>query len=154
MVIRVTNVARRPDTSQESSVTTPFRVFEELFNDWFSRASDRSRTEAWRPAVDILEEGGNLILRVEVPGVTEKDIELKLEGQLLSVSGEKNLESESESANFYRMESYSGKFSRSFTLPDTVDTDKISANYRNGILAITVPQKPEVRPREIPVSTN
>lgn len=153
MVIRVTNVARRPDATRESSVTTPFRVFEELFNDWFSRAADQSRSEAWRPAVDIMEKGGYLILRVEVPGVTEKDMELKLEGQLLSVSGEKKLESENESANFYRMESACGKFSRSFTLPDTVDTDKISASYRNGILTINVPQKPEVRPREIPVST-
>jgi HSP20 family protein len=152
MVIRVTNVARRPDTTQESSVATPFRVFEELFNDWFSRAADQSRAEPWRPAVDILEKGGNLILRAEVPGVSEKDIELKLEGQLLSVSGEKKLEPESESADFYRVESRSGKFSRSFRLPDTVDADKISATYRNGILSVTVPQKPEVRSREIHVS--
>lgn len=153
MAIRVTSEERKPAVAQQPAVASPFRLFEELFNDWFTRASEFGRTEGFRPAVDVLEKQGNLILRIEVPGVSEKDLELKLEGQVLSVSGEKKMEPEYESSSYYRVESCCGRFSRSFTLPDTVDTDRISADYKNGILTITLPQKPEARPRQIPVST-
>jgi HSP20 family protein len=114
-----------------------------------SKASDR-----WLPAVDILEKEGNLFLRVEVPGINEKDIDLKLEGNILTLKGEKKLQNEKDRGNFHRMESFYGTFSRSFTLPDSVDRDQIKAEFKNGILMITVPQKPEVRPREIPVSAS
>jgi HSP20 family protein len=129
-------------------------LFEEFANDPFfstvARTSDR-----WLPAVDILEKEGNLILRAEVPGVSEKDIDLKLEGSILTLKGEKKLEHEEERNNYHyhRMENFYGSFTRSFTLPDSVDRDHIKADYKNGILTVTIPQKPEVRPREIPVST-
>lgn len=104
------------------------------------------------PAVDILEKNGEMILRCEIPGVTEKDIDLKLEGNVLALKGEKKLEHEEDRDNYHRVESFYGTFSRSFALPDTVDTDKIKADYKNGVLTVTIPQKPEVRPREIPVT--
>lgn len=126
-------------------------LFDEFLNDlpFFSgaRGSDK-----WLPAVDILEKDGNLILHAEVPGMNEKDIELKLEGNVLTLKGEKKLQNEEDRGNYHRMESYYGSFTRSFTLPDTVDRDNIKADYKSGVLTVTIPQKPEVRPREIPVS--
>ena len=104
------------------------------------------------PSVDILEKDGNLILRAELPGMTEKQIELKLEGNTLIIKGERKMENEDEKSNYHRIESFYGSFTRSFRLPDTVDFDKINADYKNGVLTVTIPQKPEVRPREIPVS--
>lgn len=127
--------------------------FEEFFNDFPMISSAAKSGDRWLPAVDILEKDGSLILRAEVPGVNEKDIDLKLEGNVLTLKGEKKLEREEERNNFHRMESYYGSFSRSFTLPDSVDRDHIKADYKNGILVVTIPQKPEVQPREIPVGT-
>jgi HSP20 family protein len=152
MVIRVTQSSRRPERAQESTATTPSRLFEDLFNDWYSRALGQERAEAWRPPVDILEKEGSLLLRVELPGVDEKEIEVKSEGRMLTVKGVKKAEEESERCSYFRVETPTGTFNRSFTLPDTVDTEKISASYKNGILTVTIPQRAEVRPREIPVS--
>jgi HSP20 family protein len=126
-------------------------LFDEFFNDLPIFSSTRG-SDRWLPAVDILEKDGNLILRAEVPGLSEKDIELKLEGNILTLKGEKKLEHEEDRGNYHRLESYYGSFSRSFTLPDTVDRDSIKADCKSGVLTVTIPQKPEVRPREIPVS--
>ena len=129
---------------------SPF--FEDFFND-FPFSGTSAKAEKWLPSVDILEKDGNLLLRAEVPGINEKDIDLKLEGNVLTLKGEKKLEHEEDRNNYHRIESFYGTFTRSFTLPDTVDRDHIKADYKNGILTVTIPQKPEVRPREIPVST-
>jgi HSP20 family protein len=126
-------------------------LFEEFFNDPFRSPLSRSN-DRWLPAVDILEKEGNLILRAEIPGVEEKDIDLKLEGNVLTLKGEKKLQNEQERNDFRRMESFYGSFTRSFTLPETVDREHIKAEFKNGILIITVPQKPEVKPRDIPVN--
>jgi HSP20 family protein len=129
-------------------------LFDDFFSDFpFTSFSQNRSGERWLPSVDIMEKAGNLILRAEVPGVDEKDIDLKLEGNVLTLKGEKKQKLEENSNNYHRMESFYGTFSRSFTLPDSVDRDQIKADYKNGILEITIPQKPEVRPREIPVST-
>ena len=84
--------------------------------------------------------------------MTEKQIDLKLEGNTLTLKGERKMENEDKKSNYHRVESFYGTFTRSFRLPDTVDYEKISAEYKNGVLTVTLPQKPEVRPREIPVS--
>ena len=127
-------------------------LFDEFFHDLPFSAGARGG-DRWLPAVDILEKEGNLVLRAEVPGMNEKDIDLKLEGNVLTLKGEKKLEHEEDRNRYHRMESFYGSFTRSFTLPDSVDRDHINAEYKNGILTVTIPQKPEVRPREIPVST-
>ena len=130
------------------------RLFEEFFNDFPFAGSFPDTRESWNPAVDILEKDGDLILRAELPGMTEKQIELKLEGNTLTLKGERKLDNEDKKKNYHRVESFYGSFIRSFRLPDTVDTQKISADYKNGVLTVTLPQKPEVKPREIPVSVN
>jgi HSP20 family protein len=131
-----------------------YSPFDEFCNDFHLFPATARTGDKWLPAVDILEKDGNLMLRAEVPGMSEKDIDLKLEGHVLTLKGEKRLENEEERNNYHRMESFYGSFTRSFTLPETVDRDRIKADYKNGILTVTIPQKPEVRPREIPVGTN
>jgi HSP20 family protein len=136
---------------RSSEYPTASRLFEEFFND-FPFASTPERNENWVPSVDILEKDGNLILRAELPGMTEKDIDVKLEGNTLTLKGERKMDKEDKKSNYHRIESFYGSFTRSFRLPDTVDYGKINAEYKNGVLTITLPQRPEVRPREIPVS--
>lgn len=145
-------LARRTSESESPSraMTDPFRVFEEFFRDW-SSLSPAFEGAGYRPATDIYEKDGNLIVKAEVPGIGEKDIELKLEGNVLTLRGERKREDEDHGENYHRRESVYGVFSRSFTLPETVDRDKIEANFKNGVLTITIPQKPEVKPRAIPV---
>lgn len=129
------------------------RFFEDFVNDFpFLSGTPATRGESWTPAVDILEKDGNLVLRAELPGVSEKEIDLKLEGNMLTLKGERKLENEENRNNYHRVERFYGSFSRSFTLPETVDCDKIKAEYKNGVLTVTIPQRPEVMPREIPVA--
>ncbi|HTY64491.1 MAG TPA: Hsp20/alpha crystallin family protein [Acidobacteriota bacterium] len=129
------------------------RLLEDFFEDlpFFSSPETKSQ---WSPAVDILEKDGNLVLRAELPGMTEKQIELKIEGDTLVLKGERKMDSEDKRENYHRVESFYGSFTRTFRLPETVDADKISADYKNGVLTVTLPQKPEVKPREIPVTIN
>jgi HSP20 family protein len=143
--------------SEPSSLWSERSLFPNLFDEFFNDRSFRSLQETartWTPAVDILEKDGNLILRAELPGINEKEIDLKLEGNVLTLRGERKLEDEQDSNNYHRIERFYGAFSRSFTLPETVDRDQIKADYKSGVLTVTIPQKPEVKPREIPVSVN
>lgn len=147
--MRFVPAVRRSETPSRLWPETT-RFFEDFFND-FSGGLLRT-ADSWTPSVDVLERDGNLILRAELPGMDEKDIDLKLEGSVLTLRGERKMEKEENKANYHRIESSYGSFTRSFTLPDTVDFEKIKAEYKNGVLSVTIPQKPEVRPREIPVS--
>jgi len=131
---------------------SPF--FEDFFNDSPFRSSIFERADSWRPAVDVLEKDGNLVLRAEIPGIEQKDIEVQLDGNVLTLKGERKLEHQEDRDNYYRMERYSGTFARSFTLPETVDRDKIKAGYKDGILTVTIPHRPELKPREIPVAAH
>ena len=137
---------------RRSEVPSTTRLFEEFFNDFPFSGSLFEDGNRWTPSVDIMEKEGNLILRAELPGLSEKQIDLKLEGNTLTLKGERKMENEDKEEMYHRVESSYGSFTRSFRLPETVDTDKIRADYKNGILTVTIPQKSEVKPREIPVS--
>lgn len=137
--------------TESPSSEFPYKAFESFLYDWPYRSPENNQA-AWMPAVDILENDGNLLLEAHLPGVAEKDIDVKLEGHVLTLTGERKFENEENQKNYHRRESSYGSFSRSFTLPDTVDAEKIKAEYKNGILTVTIPQRPEVRPRSIPVS--
>jgi HSP20 family protein len=130
---------------------SPFRMFEDFFNDWAFRSIENRQSGGWVPAVDVLEREGNLILMVSGPGLSEKEIELKMEGQVLTIKGERK-SMELEGYSYHQTESRFGAFSRSFTLPETADLENIKADYKNGVLTITIPQKPEVKPRTIQVN--
>jgi HSP20 family protein len=138
---------------RRNELPTIDRFFEDLFED-FPLSSFPETRGRWNPAVDILEKDGNLVLRAEIPGVTEKQIELKIEGDTLILKGERKMDSDDKKENYHRIESFYGSFTRTFRLPETVDPDKISADYKDGILTVTIPHKPEVKPRSITVSIN
>jgi HSP20 family protein len=137
---------------RRTETPTVNHLFEEFFNDFPFSNSLPEKRDSWIPSVDILEKDGNLILRAELPGMTEKQIELKLEGNTLTLRGERKMENEDKKSSYHRVESFYGSFTRSFRLPDTVDLEKINADYKNGVLTVTISQKPEVKPREIPVT--
>jgi len=99
------------------------------------------------PPVDIYEDDQKLTFKVEVPGVDEKDIKVEIENNILTVHGERKLEKEIKEENFSRMERHYGVFSRSFTVPSTVDRQKIEANYAHGVLAIQMPKRAEAKPK-------
>jgi len=129
---------------------SPFRLFEDFFNDWAMRSWNGP--QSWAPPVDIMEKEGNLMLLASLPGMTIKDVELKIEGQTLTIKGERPSQ-ESDGYICHQIESQFGSFSRSFTLPDSTDLDNVKAEFKNGILAVTVPQKPETKPRTIKINT-
>ncbi len=109
-------------------------------------------TASFMPPVDIYEDENHLVLKVEVPGMQEKDIEVSLENNVLTVRGERKLEKEEKEENFHRIERRYGAFTRSFTLPNTVDTDKVNAEYTNGLLHIRLAKRAEAKPRQIKVN--
>jgi HSP20 family protein len=138
----------------------PFREFttlqdrmNRLFRDSFSDGREEAlTTTSFAPAVDVYEDEHNVALKIEVPGIDEKDIDVRIENNTLTVHGERNFEKEEKEENYRRVERQYGSFTRSFTLPNTVDTEKVSANYEKGVLKVTLPKKAEAKPKQIRVS--
>ncbi len=108
-------------------------------------------TSAWHPAVDVFEGKDAVKIVAELPGVKAEDVKLSLENNLLTIRGEKKQEAEVRNERVHRYERSYGTFERAFVLPSTVDGEKISAEYRDGILTVSVPKSERARPREIPV---
>ena len=127
------------------------RLFEPFFR--FPYFQESMQSSAWNPAVDVLEENDRLIVKVEAPGVEEKDLRVTFEDGLLTISGERQFERKDD-RNYHRIERAYGTFIRSFSLPRSVDASQIVANYRNGVLEIEVPKKEESRPRQISINVN
>lgn len=103
----------------------------------------------WQPRMDVKETDTSIVVRMDLPGMDQKDIRLNVENNLLTVSGERRLEEEKKGEAFHRVECFYGNFTRSFTLPQTVDVGKIDAKYRNGVLEITLTKREESKPRQI-----
>ncbi len=108
-------------------------------------------TSAWHPAVDVFEGKDAVKIVAELPGVKAEDVKLSLENNLLTIRGEKKQEAEVRNERVHRYERSYGTFERAFVLPSTVDGEEISAEYRDGILTVSVPKSERARPREIPV---
>jgi HSP20 family protein len=104
---------------------------------------------SWVPAVDVAEEGDELIVRAELPGMREEDIEIEFENGILTLKGERKFEDEKKERNYHRIERAYGRFVRSFTLPRSVDPENIAATYDQGILELTIPKREEAKPRQI-----
>ncbi len=134
------------------------RQMNRLFDSFFGRTTSlvpfEENLSAWEfgPPVDICENDQNLTFKVEVPGIDEKDIKVEVENNLLTVHGERKLEKDIKEENFRRMERHYGAFSRSFTLPNSVDPEKIEANYTHGVLAIEIPKRAGAKPKQIKVN--
>jgi HSP20 family protein len=109
-------------------------------------------TTSFAPPVDIYEDEHNITLKLEVPGIDEKDIDVRIEGNTLTVHGERKIEKVEKEENFRRIERQYGSFTRSFTLPGSVDTGQVSANYDKGVLKISLAKKAEAKPKQIKVN--
>ena len=127
------------------------RFFEPFFR--FPFFQEEMQSSAWNPAVDVLEEQDKILVKVEVPGVDEKDLRVTFEDGLLTIGGERQFERKDD-RNYHRIERAYGSFTRSFTLPRSVDATQIAANYRNGVLEIEIPKKEESRPKQIQINVN
>jgi len=109
-------------------------------------------TTSFAPPVDIYEDEHNITLKMEVPGIDEKDIDVRIENTTLTVHGERRFEKEEKENNFRRVERQYGTFTRSFTLPSSVDTGQVSANYDKGVLKISLAKRAEAKPKQIKVN--
>jgi HSP20 family protein len=109
-------------------------------------------TTSFAPPVDIYEDEHTIAVKMEVPGIDEKDIDVRIESNTLTVHGERKIEKEEKEENFRRIERQYGSFTRSFTLPSSVDTGQVSAHYDKGILKISLAKKAEAKPKQIKVN--
>jgi len=138
----------------------PFREFttlqdrmNRLFRDSFGEGREEAlTTTTFAPAVDVYEDEHSVTLKIEVPGIDEKDIDVRIENHTLTVHGERKFEKEEKEENYRRVERQYGSFTRSFTLPNTVDTEGVTANYDKGVLKIKLAKKAEAKPKQIKVS--
>jgi HSP20 family protein len=134
----------------------PLQLHHQLFHQHFHEPVDRGEeirgaTSAWSPLVDIFEDAEGITLKVELPEVDANDVEILIEGNALTLRGERKLENADKREDYHRIERYYGSFSRSFTLPSTVELGNITARGRDGVLRIFLPKKSETKPRQIKV---
>ena len=138
----------------------PFREFSTLqdrMNRLFRETQGNSQEESltsssFAPAVDVYEDEHNVTLKIEVPGIEEKDIDVRIENNTLTVHGERKIEKEEKEENYRRVERQYGSFTRTFNLPPTVDAEKVQADYDKGVLKVTLPKKAEAKPKQIKVN--
>jgi HSP20 family protein len=116
------------------------------------RSEEELLTGAWAPPVDILETKEKTILKAELPGFDENQIHLHFEDGILSLEGERKFEKENADENYHRVERSYGRFVRSFTIPSSVDNEKISAAFHNGILTVELPKREETKPKQIKIT--
>ncbi len=135
----------------------PFRSFEDSLSRLFQEQRQQvtpSSAKPWTPAVDILETENELIVKAEVPGVTEKDIDIQIVDGALVLKGERKFEEEKkdEKSGYRRVERSYGAFARYFSLPETVDPEKVKADYKHGVLTVTLGKKELAKPKQIKVA--
>jgi HSP20 family protein len=129
------------------------RIFDDAFRGTRTGGEDDwALGGTWAPAVDIFEQDGSIVLKAELPGVDPKDVDVRVENNVLTLRGERKFESEVKREQYHRVERAYGSFSRSFTLPNVVDTEHIKAEYKDGVLRVNLPQKEEAKPKQISIA--
>ena len=137
----------------------PFRSFDEtglqLFQDSLNRFfSEPATARPWTPNVDVIETQNEIVVKADLPGVEEKDIDIKLENGTLTLKGERKFEKEDKEKGYHRIERGYGSFVRCFSVPSSVDPEKVNASYKAGVLSVTLPKKEAAKPRSITVAVN
>ena len=135
-------------------VTTLQDQINRLFTDAFNRNGEQSSLSAWAPAVDIYETEHELVVKADLPDIDPKDLDIRVENNLLTIRGERKFEKKVSEENYLRVERSFGSFARSFTLANTVNTDAIKAEYQNGVLTLAIPKREEAKPKQIKVNVN
>ena len=125
------------------------RLFEDTL---FRGRSDESALTTWAPAVDIYETENALVVKADLPDVNEKDLDIQVENNILTIRGERKFERDVKEDNYLRVERAYGSFSRSFSLGNTLNTEAIKAEYRDGVLTLTIPKREEAKPKQVKVS--
>lgn len=145
----------------DMQVWNPFQEFENLLERYSKGGGLSKRLDTdisfadWSPSVDIEEEDDKYLIKADLPGVDKKDIEVKLEGGVLSIRGEKHTETETgKGTKRHRTERFHGTFARSFTLPDAVKADKVDASYKDGVLKLSIPKAEEAKPKSIDIKVS
>ena len=125
-----------------------------LFRDLNEGGEGPLATASFVPAVDVYEDDKKVMLKLEVPGMQEKDLDVSVENNTLTVKGERKFEKEEKEENFHRIERRYGSFFRAFTLPSTVDTEHVAASYEAGVLKLELSKKPEAQPKQIKINVS
>ena len=127
-----------------------------LFNTFFDQSAGAGRggvpTRRWIPAMDLVESADHYILRADLPGLSDDDVNIQLEDNVLTISGERNAQHEQREEGYYRVERAFGSFARSLTLPDGVDPDGVQAHFDRGVLEIRIPKPEQKKPRQVQIS--
>ena len=138
-----------PGFKRKSLDPPPLRVaLDRFFEDWFNGDADVFGAPGWNgfvPRLDVAEDEKKVVVTAELPGMTEKDVEIQLDAQRLLIKGEKSEETKEEKKNFYRRECHYGVFQREVPLPAEVVGNKVKAKFKNGVLKVTLPKTPEAR---------
>ena len=138
----------------------PFRTnslqeqFNRLFSEAFDRSSDESSITTWAPAVDIFETEHELVVKADLPDIKPQELDIRVENNILTIRGERKFEKQVNENNYLRVERAYGSFSRSFSLANTVNSDAIKAEYKDGVLTLTIPKREEAKPKQIKVNVN
>jgi HSP20 family protein len=134
------------------------RLFDESFRSRSGAGAGQEEDWAlggsWAPPVDIYEQDGNIVLKAELPGIDAKDVELRVENNVLTLRGQRKLDHEVKKESYHRVERSYGTFMRSFTLPTVVETEKIQAEYKDGVLRVLLPKREEAKPKQISININ
>jgi len=125
--------------------------FDRLFEDFWGRWPQLRPEEEWTPALDVSETENEVRVLVELPGIDPKDIEVTVQGDVLTIKGERKQEKEEKKENFHRVERYYGSFCRTLRLPAVAEVEKVTAGYKDGVLKLTVPKKEEAKTKKIEV---
>lgn len=128
--------------------------FNRLFNETFSRffsGAEGGEAQTWSPAVDIYENEQKLVLKAELPGIDPNDVEVRVEDNVLYLRGHRKFEKDVKEENYHRIERAYGNFQRTFTLPNFVDASSVTAEYKNGLLTLTLPKREEAKPKTIKI---
>ena len=130
-----------------------FNAFTERFGNFPNKYFEAPvSTTAWNPSVDIFENDNEVVVKAELPGMNAKDIDVRLENNVLTLKGERHFEKETKEENYHRVEREYGTFSRSFALPTTVNGETVTAEYKDGVLKIVLPKKEEIKPKPIKIA--
>ena len=140
----------RDSSTMRDRINRMNRLFRESYNT--EGPEDALTTTSFAPPVDIYEDEHNITLKLEVPGIDEKDIDVRIDNNTLTVHGERQIENEEKEENYRRVERQYGSFTRSFTLPSSVDPGQVQADYSQGVLKISLAKKAEAKPKQIQVN--
>ena len=131
---------------------SPDSQLNRLFGDFFGRASQEQNLTTWAPAVDIYESEHELVVKADLPDVKPEELDIRVENNILTIRGERKFEKKVDEKNYLRVERAYGSFARSFSLANTVNSDAIQADYKDGVLTLIVPKREEAKPKQIKVN--